>query len=94
MEEIEDNHREIKKVLDFSDQRIKTPFLILASSGMRIGALRLLKVGDSEKIANVYRINVYSGDREDYITFTTPECAKESDYHLDFRKDMVKKNIL
>lgn len=68
--------------------------MILASSGVRIGALRLLKVGDSEKIANVYRINVYSGDREDYITFTTPERSKEIDYHLDFRKDMVKKNIL
>jgi integrase len=85
------NHGEIKKVLDFSDQRIKTAFLILASSGIRICALRLLKVGDIEKIDNVYRINVYSGDKEEYITFTTPECTKEIDYYLDFRKDMAKK---
>ncbi len=73
---------------------LKPAFLILASSGIRIGALDLLKVGDLEKIANVYRINVYSGDREDYITFTTPERTKEIDYYLDYRKRHDKKNVL
>ena len=78
-------HEEIQTILDFSDQRIKTAFLILASTGIRVGALRSLKVGDLEKIDDVYKIRVYAGDKEQYITFCTPECAKEIDTYLDFR---------
>ena len=36
---------------------------------MRVGALRSLKVGDLEKIDDVYKIRVYSGDKEQYVTF-------------------------
>jgi integrase len=80
-------HEEIKKILDFVDQRIKTAVLILASTGMRIGALRSVRIGDLEKVHDFYKIKVYSGDVEDeYITFCTPECAKEIDTYLDFRK--------
>jgi integrase len=78
-------HEEIQRILDFSDQRIKTAFLILASSGIRVGALRSLKVGDLEKLDDIYKIRVYAGDGEEYITFTTPECTKEIDTYLDFR---------
>lgn len=39
-------HEEIQKILAFCDQRIKTSFLLLASTGIRIGALQILKVGD------------------------------------------------
>jgi integrase len=53
---------------------------------MRVGALRSLKVGDLEKINDIYKVVVYSGDKEEYITFTTPECTKELDTYLDFRK--------
>jgi integrase len=59
--------------------------LILASTGIRVGALRSLKVGDLEKIDDLYKIRVYAGDKEQYITFCTPECAKEIDTYLDFR---------
>ena len=80
-------HEEIKKILDFVDQRIKTAILILASSGMRIGALHFVRVGDLEKVNNFYKIKVYSGEvEEEYITFCTPECANEIDAYLDFRK--------
>lgn len=41
---------EIQRILDFSDQRIKTAFLMLASIAMRVCALRSLKVGDLQKI--------------------------------------------
>lgn len=43
-------HEEIQKILEFSNQRLKTAFLILSSTGIRIGALRTLRVGDLEKI--------------------------------------------
>ena len=52
-------HEEIQNILEFSDQRIRTAFLILASTGMRIGALHSLRIDDLEKIDNIYKINVY-----------------------------------
>jgi integrase len=77
--------KEIQKILDFSDQRSKTAFLLLASTGMRIGALQSIKLVDLERIDDLYKIIVYSGDREEYLTFTTPECTKEIDNYLEYR---------
>ena len=79
-------HTEIEKIIAMADQRIKTAFLILASTGIRIGALPSLKYGDLEKIQDLYKVTVYSGEKEQYITFTTPEAAKEIDNYLQFRK--------
>lgn len=79
-------HQEIQQILSLSDQRIKTAFLTLASTGIRIGALGSLKYGDLERIDDLYKVRVYSGDKEQNITFTTPEAAKEIDTYLDFRK--------
>lgn len=79
-------HEEIQTILGFSDQRLKTAYLILASTGMRIGALISLKVGDLERIQDLYKVTVYSGDKEQYTTFTTPEAAKEIDAYLEYRK--------
>ena len=76
---------EIQKILQHSEQRIKTAFLILASTGIRIGALAPLKIRDLEKIDDSYKITVYSGYKEQYITFCTHECAKEIDSYLQFR---------
>jgi integrase len=79
-------HNEIQKILVFCDQRIRIAFLLLASTGIRIGALQVLKVRDLEKVDDIYKIRVYSGDKEEYITFCTPECAKEIDTYLEYRK--------
>jgi integrase len=78
-------HEEIQQILEYSDQRLKTAFLILASTGIRIGALPSIKISDLERIENLYKITVYSGDNEEYFTFCTPECAEEIDSYLDFR---------
>lgn len=78
-------HQEIQKILEFSDQGLKTAFLVLASTGIRIGALQLIRIGDLERIDNLYKIIVYRGDNEKYFTFTTPECTKAIDTYLDFR---------
>ena len=80
-------HEEIQKILEFSDQQIKTCFLILASTGIRIGALPSLKVGDLKRVQDLYKLNIYSDDQDDkYVTFCTPEAAKEIDAYLEFRK--------
>src|SRR4029079_678517 len=78
--------KEIRKILEFSDQRLKTAFLVLASTGIRIGALQLIKIGDLERIDSLYKIIIYRGDTEEYFTFCTPECASEIDSYLDYRK--------
>jgi integrase len=78
-------HEEIQTILSFCDQRIKTIFLILASTVIRMGALRFLKLHDLSRIGEVYKITIYSGDKEEYFTFCTPECAKEIDTYIDFR---------
>src|ERR687896_520815 len=55
---------------------------------MRVGALPSLKIRNLEKIEEyqLYKITVYEGEDEEYITFWTPECAKEIDSYLEYRK--------
>lgn len=79
-------NKNIQKILQFADQRVKTAFLILASTGIRVGALYSIKIADLERIEDLYKITIYRGDKEQYVTFCTPECAKEIDAYLDFRK--------
>ena len=78
-------NEEIQKILEFSDQRLKTVFLVLVSTGIRIGALRSIRVRGLERIDNLFKITVYRGDREEYFTFCTPECTKEIDAYLEYR---------
>lgn len=79
---------EIQRILDKCDERKRVMFLILASTGMRIGALPDIKIRDLTKIEEpgVYRLVVYGGDSEEYITFTTIECAKSIDSYLEYRR--------
>lgn len=78
-------HDEIKKILDVSDLRMKSIILLMASSGMRIGAIPLLRLKNIKKIDSIYKITVYEGSNEQYITFCTPECASFLDAYLKFR---------
>lgn len=42
------NHNEIRKVLDVSDVRLKVMILLMASSGIRVDALPLLRLRNLE----------------------------------------------
>jgi hypothetical protein len=61
----------------------------MASTGMRIGGLKDLRIGDLKKIDEfgLYMIWVYNRSRKDrYYIFPTPECAKAIDDYLSYRK--------
>jgi integrase len=82
---------EIEEILSKckGDYRSTAAFLIMASTGMRIGGLRELRYGDIKKIDEfgIYLLWVYNRYRKDrYFTFCTPECAAAIDAYLDYRR--------
>lgn len=82
-------HEEIQQLLQSCDNRMRVIVLLMASTGMRMGALSELKIGHLTKIPEykLLKILVYAGSRRDkYYTFCTPECAAAIDSYLAFRK--------
>jgi integrase len=81
---------QIKILLDKAEQRNRAIILLLSSSGMRVGALPNLRIGDLTPVDkyNIYQIQVYrrSSKKSRYVTFCTPECRKEIDTYLEYRK--------
>ena len=76
-------HEQILQILkSASDLREKTIILLLASTGMRAGALTTLTIGNLEKVeiknhnSQIYKIIVYEQDKENYYCFTTFESAR------------------
>ena len=74
-------HEEILRLLEGADERMKVVILLLASTGMRIGALPSLKIASIQGD----KITIYENDREEYFTFITTECKKAIDSYLDMR---------
>jgi integrase len=74
-------HEEISKLLAFADERMRAVILLLACTGMRIGAIPSLKISDVDD----RKITVYENDKEEYFTFITPECKKAIDSYIDVR---------
>lgn len=81
---------EIKLLVDRADLRNKAIILLLASSGVRIGAIPGLTFKDLEPVDkyNLYKINVYKKSKEKYITFCTPECRKVIDNYIKWRESL------
>jgi integrase len=79
---------EIAKLLEKCDQRGRVVILLMASSGMREGAIHSIKLAHMERVEddNIYRIIVYKNDPEEYTALCSPECAKAIDDYLDYRK--------
>lgn len=82
------DHDQIKKILDLCDMRYKVIVLLMASSGIRVGAISLIQLKHLQKLDdnNIYKITVYPEDREEYFTFCSPECTSAIDYYLDYRR--------
>jgi integrase len=80
---------EIKRLLQGkTEQRNRAIILLLSSSGIRVGAIPELKYGHLKAIDkyNLYQIEIYKRYKEKYITFCTPECRKEIDIYLNYRR--------
>jgi integrase len=75
-------HQEIHRLLDFADERLRAVIYILASTGIRIGALPLLRLRNLQD----NKLTVYENTNDEYITFCTPECSKAIDAYLNMRK--------
>jgi integrase len=79
---------EIQHLLVKADERMRVVILLLASTGMRIGAIPDLKLRHlirNEKY-NLYQIVVYENSNEEYYTFCSPECAAAIDSYLEYRQ--------
>jgi integrase len=82
-------HEEIQKLLAASDERFKCVILLMASTGMRVGAIPDLQIGDLTKIPeyNIYKIIVYARSKRDRCyCFSTAECAVAIDSYLAYRE--------
>jgi integrase len=75
-------HEEISKMLEIADERMRVVILVLASSGIRIGAISSIKLRHLEDA----KLTIYENSNEEYITFISPECKKAVDFYLDFRQ--------
>ena len=72
-----------------TDIRVKIIILLISSSGMRMGAITLLRLRNLKKNEkyNLYQITVYEKSKKsNYKTFCTPECAQVIDTYLQYRK--------
>ena len=86
-------HEQIFHLVNSStDLRQRAMVLLLASTGMRIGALPDMTIGAISKMNvkgytdHLYKLTVYEGEPEQYYTFTTFECARVLDLYLTYRE--------
>jgi integrase len=81
-------HFEISKLLGATSYRNRAIILLMASAGLRRGAVPPLRIKDLELIDrhSIYKINVYARTRQNYFTFCTPECRKAIDDYLEYRR--------
>jgi hypothetical protein len=83
---------EIKKLLEFSDRRIKPIVLLMVSSGIIVGAFDYLKwkhiipiLDEQQNQVIAAKIIVYAGNREEYFSFITLEAYREVKNWMEFR---------
>jgi integrase len=82
-------HSEIQNLINHAILRNRAIILLMSSAGLKLGAIPLLRIKDLEPIEKyqIYKINVYAKSvKSRYFTFCTPECRREIDSYLDYRR--------
>ena len=81
---------QIGKMIHLASMRDKAIILLMASSGMRHGALPYLRIKDMQRVDkySLYKFNVYKKEQESYTTYCTPEAAKAIDQYLKWREKL------
>lgn len=71
-----------------ADQKGKISILLMFSSGIRVGGLASLKIGDLEKNEKygIYKIRVYDSEEGEYTTLCSRECSSIIDSYLAYRQ--------
>ncbi|MDG6916047.1 MAG: site-specific integrase [Nitrososphaerota archaeon] len=83
---------EVRAALKLASPRERAVMLVMASGGLRIGALPGLKLKDAEYLqSGLGRITVYAGEQEEYQTFVTPECVDAIKDYLASRERVGEK---
>jgi len=89
-------HEEIQRLLDVADERMRAVILLLASAGLRVGSIPALRLRNIEKVTteselSIYKIIVYEGFNEEYVTFCSVECTAAIDNYLKMREQYGEK---
>ena len=83
------SHEQIHSLLDIADDRFRVIILLMASTGIRVGAIPELRIKHLQKVDkqnDIYKVTAYENSKDEYISFTTAEATKAIDRYLDFRK--------
>ena len=93
VEDVPYTRQQIKTLIDNTTLRDRCMILMMASAGLRRGALPNLRLKDLQKIEKygLYKIIVYKRDQEQYTTFCSPECARLIDQYLAWRERLGEK---
>jgi hypothetical protein len=87
---------EIQAMLDVADERMRIVILLASSCGLRIGSIPDLSIGSCLPVQDLYKISVYDGDPESYMTFCSNKCKKAIDVYISMRsrygEDISKKS--
>jgi site-specific recombinase XerD len=90
-EDVLPNKEDLKKILMDVDLRMKVIITMLASSGMRVGELHNLKLGDvdlSKEVPTVRIKGIGAKERKSRITFISKEAKKFLEEYLNQRKSL------
>ncbi len=82
-------HEEISKLLEIADERMRVVILLLASSGIRIGAAPFIKLRHLQDT----KLVVYENTNEMYHTYITGECQKAIDFFLSSLDSSVTSSV-
>lgn len=83
---------EIKKLLSVADPRDRCIILLMASSGIRVGAIQTLKVKSVKRLDEIGIVTVYPESKDSvYAALVTPEFLTSLDEYLKYRKSQGEK---